>query len=155
MPRDVDPAIVTDDSAYVYAVDDFNELVKANLKAREREAVRADKLVQKQIEELVEWYQENRIAPTIQQLQEVLEGIRSAEVENNARRFRAEDREEIDKFSKSLIRKVTGLIIANMKRASIDQNDLSLARAVTMAFSPGDETAVNDVLEKLNHELSH
>ena len=136
-------------------MDDFNELVKANLKAREREAVRADKLVQKQVEELVEWYQENRIAPTIQQLQEVLEGIRSAEVENNARRFCAEDREQVEKFSKSLIHKVTCLIIANMKRASLDQNDLSLARAVTMAFAPGDEAAVNDVLEKLNHELSH
>jgi glutamyl-tRNA reductase len=154
VPRDIDPQLSSSDNTYIYCVDDFNELVKTNLKAREKEAARAEKLVDKQIEEFVVWYQENRIAPTIQQLQEVLEGIRSAEVENNARRFCSEDREQVEKFSKSLMHKVSCLIIANMKHACMDRNDLSLAHAVAMAFANG-EGSTDEVLEKLNHELSH
>jgi len=155
VPRDVDPALAGTEDLYLYTVDDFQELVQANLRARQREAARAEKLVDKMVEEFQAWYQENRISPTIQQLQEVLEGIRLSEVENNARRFCPEDREQIDRFSRALIKKVTSLIIANMKRACADRNDLSLARAVSLAFAPADEAVVKEVLEKLNRELSH
>jgi hypothetical protein len=42
-----------------------------------------------------------------------------------------------------------------MKRASLDQNDLSLALAVTKAFAPKDDSEVSKTLEKLSYELSH
>ena len=155
MPRDVDERIKDLDNVYLYGVDDFQDMVKANLKAREKEAVRAEKLIAKQVEEFVTWYRENRVAPTIQQLKDVLETIRSTEVQNNSRRFTPENRDQVDEFSKSLMRKVTSLIIANMKRASLDRDDLSLAKAVSQAFAPSDDPYVNQILEKLDHELSH
>jgi glutamyl-tRNA reductase len=155
VPRDVDARIRDFDNVYLYGIDDFHDIVRANLKAREREAVRAEKLIAKQVEEFVTWYRENRVAPTIRQLKEVLEAIRMAEVRNNARRFTPENREQVDEFSKSLMRKVTSLIIGNMKRASLDRDDLSLAKAVSMAFAPSDDTDVDQILEKLDYELSH
>jgi glutamyl-tRNA reductase len=155
VPGDVDEKLKNLDTVYVYSVDDFSEIVKVNLKAREKEAVRAEKLVVKQVEDYVTWYRENRVAPTIEQLRDVLESIRSAEVQNNAKRFTPENRDQVDEFSKSLMRKVIGLLAANMKRASLDRDDLSLARAVTMAFASSKDGNVNQVLEKLDHELSH
>lgn len=155
VPCDIDERIKRLDTVYVYAVDDFTEMVKANIKAREKEAVRAEKLVLKQVEEFVTWYRENRVAPTIEQLRDVLESIRSAEVQNSVRRFTPENRDQVDEFSKSLMRKVIGLLAANMKRASLDRDDLSLARAVSLAFASKDDGQVNNVLEKLDHELSH
>ncbi len=155
VPRDVDPDLKRGANTYIYSVDDFTEMVKANLKTREREAVRAEKLVEKQGAEFSEWYKENRISPTIQQLREVLEEIRSSEVENNLRRFCPQDRAQVEKFSKALMNKVTSLIIVNMKHASLTQNDLSLARAISMAFATSDDSSVKDVLEQLKHELSH
>lgn len=155
VPRDIDEHIKDIDNVYLYGVDDFQDMVKANLKAREKEAVRAEKLIVKQVEEFVTWYRENRVAPTIQQLKEVLETIRSAEVQNNARRFTPENRDQVEEFSKSLMRKVTSLMVANMKRASLDRDDLSLAKAISMALAPADDPQVNHILEKLDHELSH
>ncbi|HEY3296484.1 MAG TPA: glutamyl-tRNA reductase [bacterium] len=154
MPCDIEASLKNLDNVYLYTVDDFKEIVAANLKAREKEAQRAEKLVEKEVERFVEWYRENRVAPTIQQLQEVLESIRSSEVQNSVKRFTPENHAQVDEFSKSLMRKVTSLIIANMKRASMDKNDLSLARAVAQAFA-SPKSDVNDVLEKLDHELSH
>jgi glutamyl-tRNA reductase len=155
VPRDVDDRLKALENVYLYSVDDFQDIVKANLKAREKEALRAEKLIVKQVEEFVTWYRENRVAPTIQQLKEVLETIRTAEVQNNARRFSPDNRDQVEEFSKSLMRKVTSLIIANMKRASLDRDDLSLAKAVSMAFAPSDDADVNHILERLDHELSH
>ncbi len=156
VPRDVYPGVAEHPNVYLRTVDDFKDLVKANMLARRSEAERARELVEKQVHDLMIWYQENRIAPTIRQLQTVLEEIRSAEVANNARRFRAEDREQVDKFSKALIRRVGGLIIANMKKASLTQNDLSLALAVARVFALEDnDPGLLDTLEKLQHELSH
>ncbi|MBU0510038.1 glutamyl-tRNA reductase [bacterium] len=154
VPRDVDPAFRSD-NAYVYSVDDFRQLVEANLKARQREAVRAEKLVRQSVEDFVVWYKAHRVLPTIQQLQEVLEEIRTEEIERNARRFSAADREQVELFSKILIKKVATLIIVNMKQASVERNDLSLASAVSLAFAGEDKEAVENVLEQLKHELSH
>ncbi|MFZ5434521.1 MAG: glutamyl-tRNA reductase, partial [Calditrichota bacterium] len=155
VPRDVDERASRFDNVYVYSVDDFKEMVRANLKAREKEAVRAEKLVEKQTEEFAQWYRENRVAPTIQQLAVVLEGIRVHEVQTNVKRFTPENHHQVDEFSKSLIRKVTSLIVSNMKRASLDRDDLSLARAVAQAFASDNESNINQILEKLDHELSH
>ncbi|MBL0061593.1 MAG: glutamyl-tRNA reductase [bacterium] len=155
VPRDIDSAFAERDDVYVYTVDDFQELVAANIKSRQKEAVRAEELVEKEVHIFSEWYRENRIAPSIQQLQVALETIRASEVEQQARHFRPEDREEIEKFSRSMMKKVTSMIIANMRRAAADGNDLTLARAVTVAFAGKDQHAIDEILEKLNHELSH
>lgn len=155
VPCDVDAALKRCNNVYLYTVDDFKEMVAANLKSRAREALRAEKLVARHVADFGKWYTENRVAPTIEQLKDVLETIRVHEVQSNARRFSPDNRDQVDEFSKSLMRKVTSLIIANMKRASLDRNDLSLARAVALAFAGGDDAHVNRVLEKLDHELSH
>ncbi len=155
VPRDIDANIKKVSDTYVYSVDDFNELVASNLAAREKEAVRAQKLIDKYVEEFGEWYQENRVSPTIKQLKDVLEKLRVEEVHENARRFHESEQEQLEKFSKSLMRKVTSLIIGNLKRASLEEDDLSLARAVTLALASKDVEDVDNVLERLNHELSH
>jgi glutamyl-tRNA reductase len=128
--------------------------VEANLKARKKEAERAEKLVIQKVDSFVKWHRENRVAPTIQQLQEIAEGIRLAELEKNLSKFSKEDRETAEKFSKSLVKKIISLIILNMKKASVDKDDLSLARSVLLAFSKEDES-IKKTLERLDHELSH
>jgi len=155
VPRDIESNIRDLPNNFLYTVDDFKDLVAANLEARKVESVRAEKIVGKLIAEFTKWYQENKISPTIQQLQNVLETIRIEEVNRNANRFLNEDREQVDKFSKSLMRKVTSLIISNLKRASHEKDDIRLAKAVTIALSSADNTNTNEVLEKLDNEFSH
>ena len=95
------------------------------------------------------------MAPSIQQLHIVLEELRTNEVERNRKRFQPEDHEQLEKFSKALIRKVEGLMAANLREASRD-NDLSMAQAVVRATRRGNEDAdVQAILEKLRQEGSH
>jgi glutamyl-tRNA reductase len=156
VPRDIEPGVRDLPDTYLYNVDDFQDLVAANLKAREHEAVRAEKIVQKHVDEFSLWYREHRVAPMMEQLQAVLEALRSAEVAKQKHRFPADQHEQLDQFSLSLIRKVTNLVAGNLKRASVDRDDLSVARALAHAVArEEDEPAMKDVLKRLDHEKSH
>ncbi|MCB2211603.1 glutamyl-tRNA reductase [bacterium] len=155
VPRDSDPEIRDLRDMYLYTVDDFQDLVKANLKAREAEAERAEELIKERVAEFTEWYQENRVAPTIQQLQETLEELRMLEVKRNAKKFHKTDHEQVELFSKSLMRKVVSLMISNLKRASLEEDDLGMAKAVARAVSLNRNGDLNDVLKRLDDELSH
>ncbi|MBK6765622.1 MAG: glutamyl-tRNA reductase [bacterium] len=155
VPRDVDGALGECEEVYLYTVDDFQELVAANLRARQKEALRAEEIVEREGETFAEWYRQNRIAPSIQQLQIALETIRTSEVEQQSHHFHETDRVEVDKFSRSLMKRVTSLIVANMRRASEDGKDLDLARAIALAFAGKDQETTDKILEKLSHELSH
>jgi len=155
IPRDVEPQVRDLPNTYVYAVDDFKEMVASSLKAREQEAVRAEKLVLKQVKEYVDWYNSNRITPAIQQLQEVFETIRVREVEKNLRNFNEADHEQIELLSRSLMKKVTNHIIANLRHASTNGDDIYLAKALSKVLVSEDEENLNEVLEQLDYELSH
>jgi glutamyl-tRNA reductase len=156
IPRDIDPALADHGDAYLYGVDDFQDLVAANLATREREARRAEQIVDKHVEDFAGWYRENRVAPTIAQLHEVLEDLRAREVERNRKRFSAEDHEQLDRFSKALMRKVEGLMAGNLRQASRQSDDLDMADAVARATArdAGDER-VKQVLARLRQERSH
>lgn len=155
VPRDIDVRFADFDEVYLYTVDDFQELVAANLRARQKEAQRAEEIVTREVAVFGEWYRQNRIAPSIQQLQMALETIRSSEVELQSHHFRDEDRDEVEKFSRSLMKRVTSLIVANMRRASEDGKDIDLARAIALAFAGKDQETTDKILERLSHELSH
>lgn len=156
VPRDIDRELARNDDVFLYTVDDFNELVAANLEQRGHEAERAEALVDKHVEEFVSWYRQNRVAPSIQQLHAVLEQLRAQEVERNKKRFREEDHVELDKFSQALMRKVEGIFAVNLRQASLNEDNLQMAEEVVRAVArdEGDE-GVKRVLEQLRQEGTH
>jgi glutamyl-tRNA reductase len=155
VPRDVDAKVRDLSNTYVYSVDDFKEMVASSLKVREQEALRAEKLILKQVKDFADWYKSNRISPAIQQLQEVLESIRVREVEKNLHFFSDADHEQIELFSRNLMKKVTNHIISNLRHATPNGDDIKLAKALSQVLVNEDEENLNEVLEKLDYELSH
>jgi glutamyl-tRNA reductase len=155
VPRDSEMGIADLADIYLYTVDDFEDLVAANLKARRDEAVRAEGLIAELVAEFNDWYQEHRVVPAAQQLQEALEELRAQEVARNARRFHRSDREQVEEFSRALMRKVAGLMIANLKRASLEEDDLGMAMAVARAVGAKGDGDLEEVLQRLDNELSH
>jgi len=156
VPRDIDPALAVHADVYLYTVDDFEDLVAANLEARRKEALRAEQIVEKHVAEFSAWYREHRVAPTIERLHAVLEDLRRHEVERNQRRFSPQDHAQLERFSQALIRKVEGLIAANLRQASVQDDDLSLASAIARATARDMQDAgVQQVLERLRQEGRH
>ena len=74
------------------------------------------------------------------------EELRAREVERNARRFHESDHAQVERFSRALMRKVAALFIANLKRASLEEDDLDMAMAVARAVAPDGERDLDEVL---------
>jgi len=53
VPRDIDPAVNEIDNVYLYNIDDLEEIVKSNLKEREKEIEKCNKIVNEKTAEVV------------------------------------------------------------------------------------------------------
>ena len=81
VPRDVDPAVNELDNVFVYDIDDLGQVVEANKKQREREAVWAEEIIQTEVQKTLKRLASREVVPTIVALEDRLNHIRAAEME--------------------------------------------------------------------------
>ena len=81
VPRDIDPLANKLDGIYLYDVDDLQGVVQANLKEREKEAAKAERIIDGEIVQFQKWMSTLEVKPTIVALRRQLDQVRQAEVE--------------------------------------------------------------------------
>jgi glutamyl-tRNA reductase len=109
VPRNVEAAVNDLPNVFCYDVDDLRGVVESNLRERQREAQRAEALVQREVERFAERLKDLEVVPTIVSLREKLEAVRRAEVDRALARLPnadAETRRIIEALSESIINKV-------------------------------------------------
>jgi glutamyl-tRNA reductase len=80
-PRDIEPKVGDIENVYLYNIDDLQKVANENIKDREKEAQRAETIVQDEVVKFVRWYQSLEVTPTIIALRKKFEEIRSKELE--------------------------------------------------------------------------
>ncbi|MEW5851159.1 MAG: glutamyl-tRNA reductase [Myxococcota bacterium] len=80
VPRNVDPAITSQENVYVYDVDDLSKVVDKNLEKRRAEAERAERLVLEEVEQFKEWARGRTAVPVIKALRARAQTLVEAEV---------------------------------------------------------------------------
>jgi len=109
VPRNVEAAVNELPNVFCYDVDDLRGVVESNLRERQREAQRAEALVQREVERFAERLKDLEVVPTIVSLREKLEAVRRAEVDRALARLPnadAETRRIIEALSEAIINKV-------------------------------------------------
>lgn len=89
VPRNVDPAINDLENVYLYDVDNLQGVVDTNVIERQKEAAKAEAIVEEEIETFRKWLTSLDSVPTIVALREKAEAIRREEVERLMNRFPA------------------------------------------------------------------
>jgi len=80
-PRDVEPKVGDLENVYLYNIDDLQKVANENIKDREKEAQKAETLVQDEVVKFVNWYRSLDVTPTIVALRNKFEEIRKKELE--------------------------------------------------------------------------
>ena len=109
VPRNVEAAVNNLDDVFVYDVDDLRSVVEANLRERQREAQRAEALVEREVEKFAERLRSLEVVPTIVSLREKLEEIRTTELSRALSRLPGADeatRQALEALSHGIVNKV-------------------------------------------------
>jgi glutamyl-tRNA reductase len=81
VPRDIDPSVNDVENAYLFTVDDLQEIVQANLAQRNLEAEKAEEIIEQEIGQFYKWLSSLDVTPTIVALRNRFEEIRRSELD--------------------------------------------------------------------------
>lgn len=117
VPRDIDPEIDKIDGAFLYNVDDLNEVVQMNLEKRNQEIPKALKIIDRFVDEFGRWISTHSDASTIMQLKQYFEEIRQNELNRLKNRLPKEGFSEIDYLTRSIVNKLMHQHIKTLKNS--------------------------------------
>ena len=109
VPRNFDAAIPSLDGAYLYDIDDIGAVVEDNIDERRREAVRAEAIVESEVDQFWQWFERLDVVPTIVELREYADSIRRGEVDKALAKMPAmtdDDRERIHQMTRAIVNKL-------------------------------------------------
>jgi glutamyl-tRNA reductase len=81
VPRDIDAKVNDVESAYLFTVDDLQEIIQANLAQRNLEASKAEEIIEQEIGQFFRWLSSLESTPTIVALRSKFDEIRRAELD--------------------------------------------------------------------------
>jgi glutamyl-tRNA reductase len=137
VPRDIQTEVNELENVYLYDIDDLEGVVQANIKAREKEAAKAEKIVSEEVEQFISWMQSREVFPTIIMLKDWAEDIRKAEVDKTLRKMQnlsEVDRKRIEAMTEAILNKILHRPVSQMKNASNSSEGGNLVEALRKIF---------------------
>ena len=119
VPRDIEPKVNDIANIYLYDVDDLQEVVSANLKGRQKEAKKAEAIIDQEIGQFHRWLGNLDVVPTIVALRQKFEQVRKSEVEKTLSRFNdlgAKEQKAIEAMTSAIINKLLHQPISILKQ---------------------------------------
>ena len=138
VPRDIDPAVNEIGNAFVYDIDDLQQVIDANLKERMKEASRAEEIVDSEVQAFCLKMQSREVVPTIVQLRDTLERLRRDEIERNRRHLRdlsPEQQAAVDQITKSIVNKILHSPIEQLKEMAHNPQGPDFADLIRKIFN--------------------
>ncbi len=109
VPRDLDPQLGDLDNVFLYDIDDLTNVVEMNKSEREKEAVKAARIVNEESLKFQSWLSGMAVAPTIKAMRTKIDTICSQELDRTLARMSSlseGDRVQIEKMLRSISGKV-------------------------------------------------
>jgi glutamyl-tRNA reductase len=138
VPRDVDPQMNKLDGIFVYDIDDLQQAVAANTSDRSKEAERAERIIDNEIERFQARLQTRDVVPTIVSLQDHLETIRQAEIDRVRGRLGTLSPEQelaIETLTRGIVSKIMHTPISTLKTAARESEATPMIDVVRRIFN--------------------
>jgi glutamyl-tRNA reductase len=110
VPRDIDPEINRVANAYVYDIDDLKDVIEENREDRNREAVKAERIIEEAVVHFRGWRQGLDVVPTIKAMREKLGAIAEAELDRTLggrlRHLGPAERAAVRRMTDAMVKKI-------------------------------------------------
>ncbi|MBI4515421.1 MAG: glutamyl-tRNA reductase [Deltaproteobacteria bacterium] len=119
VPRAFDPAINKIDNVYLYDIDDLADVSEDNLAERQREAAKAELIVEAEVNSFWHWLSGLDVVPTIVALREKVETIRRRELDktfSTMKDLSPRQREGLEALTAAIVNKILHAPIKHLKR---------------------------------------
>ena len=124
VPRDIEPAVNELYNCYLYDIDDLQHVVDSNVAQREKEAAKAEVIIERAVEDFVQWIASLEVVPTIAALKKKAQLICEMELEKALPRLGEIDdrqRNTINALTSGIINKLLHEPIVRIKELSGDK----------------------------------
>ena len=140
VPRDIEPEVAALDDVYLYTVDDLHDVTQENMSQRVEAAKDAEKIIDIQVVDFMQWVRSLDAVPAIRQLREQTRALCEAELDRaRARLARGEDPQEVmARLARALANKFTHAPSDTLMQAGHD-GDAQLLAAARRLFDLGDD----------------
>ena len=107
--RDIEPRVGDIENVYLYNIDDLQKVANENIQDREKEAQKAESIVQDEVAKFVNWYHSLEVTPVIVSLREKFEEIRKKELEKTFSLYPTlsdKERQSLEALTSAIINKI-------------------------------------------------
>jgi len=119
VPRNIDPAVSNIPNVFLFNIDDLESVISSNIREREREAERAELIVQSEVMQFQQKLRLMDIGPSIGALRQNMQDVARAELARQRKRLGVltQDQEAaIESLLMSTVNKISHPIISQMRR---------------------------------------
>jgi len=119
VPRNIDPAVSNIPNVFLFDIDDLESVITSNIREREREAERAELIVQSEVMQFQQKLRLMDIGPSIGAMRQNMQDLARAELARQRKRLGVltKDQEEaIESLLMSTVNKISHPIISQMRR---------------------------------------
>ena len=137
VPRDVDPEVERVENVYLYDIDDLEQVVERNRKRREREAVKAEAIVDEEVKRFLQWLKSQEIVPVIVSLRNRCEEIRRRELEKAMSRMHLNSNETkvLEALTTAIVNKILHAPLSYVKSVASQGEGEKIAKLVKELFA--------------------
>jgi glutamyl-tRNA reductase len=131
VPRNIDPAIGKIPNVFVFDVDDLESVISSNIREREREAERAELIVESEIMQFQQALRALESGPSIGALKQMLQDIARQELKRQRNRLgplSPEQESGIETLLMSTVNKISHPVLSQMRHSS-DASDAEIIQA--------------------------
>jgi glutamyl-tRNA reductase len=155
VPRDIDPRVNNIENVYLYDVDDLQGVVQANLKERQKEAKKAEGIIEQEIEVFFRWLGSLEVVPTIVALRKRLEDIRRAELDKTLSSLKTlgdKEKKSIEALTTAIVNKILHPPMTLLKKSQSDPAGDNYVEAIRALFDL-ELPAPEEQLESLDDKM--
>ena len=136
VPRDLDPELNEIDNVFLYDIDDLSQVVEMNRSEREKEAVKAARIVEEETLKFSKWQEGLTITPTISALRAKADEICTSEVSRTLARMDLSDsdRQKVEKLAQAITAKMLHNPLRFLKSESCRKGEDSKIDMVRTVF---------------------